>query len=35
MPTDDRKTDVDGERLRWTFAWQAIWLGHAAGAALA
>jgi hypothetical protein len=35
MPTNDRETDVDGERPPWTFAWQAIWLGHAAGAALA
>lgn len=26
---------MDPERLRWTFTWQVIWLGHVLGAALA
>ena len=26
---------MDGERPRWTFAWQTIWLEHAVGAAVA
>jgi hypothetical protein len=30
-----RGTGIEGESPRWTFAWQAIWPGHAAGAALA
>ena len=31
----DPMRKIEDERPQWTFAWQAIWLGHAAGAILA